>query len=178
MTFTDDADLERRCRAVVRELDLREVTTTQGLVATVSAHLGLSIRLQSFTRRTSSALSGGCLVLEREVVINHPAHADRWYEAMTVGHELGHLLCGHLGTVRSLSGHAVDALLPDLQVAQQAWQLYRCTTMGQVREQEAELVGSLLAAHLEQPWRARRTQQSTRLAGLLCSHRPGPDARE
>jgi hypothetical protein len=170
MTFTGNDELERRCGEVVDELDLPPIATTGDLVTAVAQRLGLTIRLRPFGRLASPRISGSCLHLGHEVVIGYPDRTDPWYEAMTVAHELGHLLCGHL-TPRRDASRAADGLLPALSKARGEWQLFRCT-MGDLREEEAELVGSLLVAHLERPWRARRTPPAAQVADLLGRERP------
>jgi hypothetical protein len=131
-------------------------------------------------------VSGGCLVVGQDVVIAYPDNVDRWYQQVAVGHELGHLLCGHLTAVPSPAGPAdpvprddepappgptaddelLARLLPDLLEAHQTWQLYRCAAMSPVPEREAEMVGSLLVAQLE-CHRAPASPEASRLTGLV-----------
>lgn len=190
MTFTDDAALEARCRALVGTITLPSPFSLDGLVEAVSTERGEPIWLRSLPADLGPEISGVLLGTDEGYVLCYPTEADPWWSLTCVAHELGHILCGHASTVRrpapgTLSPDAVpgtaepetpetaaDAgtqnvagMLPHLQEAAQAWgRLYRCDAHTHA-EREAELVATLLIQRVERHARRSRPRTSRGNAG-------------
>jgi len=153
MTFLADGDTEQRCRELAELVPLPSPCTPADLAQAVAEMQGWQITLADLPDRYGVEISGECLRTDSGFVLRYPHGSHSVFGLTTVAHELGHLLLGHLGE-RSPSStarrRAVDALLPDLQLAHETWVLYRCSLpeLDEEPEREAELVGSFLVERI------------------------------
>ena len=139
--------LWQRCRALADGVTLPEPFDAGAFVASLAAQRGRPIELMPV-----DAPSGGpCGLLmstERADYILFPTNTTALHRRHILLHEVGHLLCGHVGSDAGADGATIDAaagrLMPHLSPELVRRVLGR-TTYSEVEEQEAELLASLLA---------------------------------
>lgn len=133
-------DVRRRCEQLLDEVDLPEPFDANVFRDTVAARRGRPIRMVPHEHMVGPC---GVLVSMRDADFvfyeagTSPVHRDH-----IVAHELGHLLCEHVPKDQ-IRDDVLRTLMPDLDPAMVRRVLAR-TTYGDVDEQEAEMVASLL----------------------------------
>ena len=141
-------ELWRRCRSLADGVSLPEPFDAGAFVAELAAERGRPIELM----QVSVPSSGPCGLLmstERADYILYPTNTTALHRRHILLHEVGHLLCGHVGSDAGADGIALDAaaskaLMPNLSPELVRRVLGR-TGYSAVEEQEAELLASLLA---------------------------------
>jgi len=158
-------DLQGRARAVVERLIIPTPFSVTRLTAAVEDRVGWPIALNDRATRSDldPSVSGMTYKGPDAYQVFYPMGAETWWALLCLCHELAHILCGHVPDhgptevpvvsvpaedVAQVLARNVDTLLPDMQKAQRAWGLYRCTLDEDV-EQEAEMVASLLVGRVE-----------------------------
>ncbi|WP_206787323.1 hypothetical protein [Amycolatopsis sp. MtRt-6] len=144
--------LWRRARQVADAVSLPEPFDAQAFVARLAAERGRPIELMPVTAPAEGAPCGLLMSTERADYILYPTGTTALHRRHILLHEVGHLLCGHVGPdghVAGADGVAIDAaagrqLMPNLSPELVRRVLGR-TTYSEVEEREAELVASLLA---------------------------------
>lgn len=145
--MTDKA-LWRRCRLLADGISLPNPFDAEQFVASIAARRGRPIELMP----VSAPAGGPCGLLmstERADYILVPANTTALHRRHILLHEVGHLLCGHVGSDAGADGVAIDAaagreLMPNLSPELIRRVLGR-TTYSEVEEREAELLASLIA---------------------------------
>lgn len=140
--------LWRRCRLLADGLTLPEPFDAEEFVASLAARRGRPIELMP----VSAPTGGPCGLLmstERADYILYPTNTTALHRRHILLHEVGHLLCGHVGSDAGADGAAIDAaagreLMPNLSPELIRRVLGR-TTYTALEEQEAELLASLIA---------------------------------
>jgi hypothetical protein len=127
---------------------LPEPFDAEAFVASLAARRGRPIELMP----VSAPRRGPCGLLmstERADYILFPTNTTALHRRHILLHEVGHLLCGHVGSDAGADGIAIDAaagreLMPSLSPELIRRVLGR-TTYSEVEEREAELLASLIA---------------------------------
>jgi len=143
-----DKTLWRRCRQLADGVKLPEPFDAEAFVASLAARRGRPIDLMP----VSASTGGPCGLLmstERADYILFPTNTTALHRRHILLHEVGHLLCGHVGSDAGADGIAIDAaagreLMPNLSPELIRRVLGR-TTYSEVEEREAELLASLIA---------------------------------
>ncbi|WP_410659755.1 hypothetical protein [Amycolatopsis sp. lyj-112] len=141
-------ELWRRCRSLADGVTLPEPFDADAFIAELAAERGRPIELM----QVSVPSNGPCGLLmstERADYILYPTNTTALHRRHILLHEVGHLLCGHVGSDAGADGIALDAaaskaLMPNLSPELVRRVLGR-TSYSAVEEQEAELLASLLA---------------------------------
>ncbi|SFW91515.1 hypothetical protein [Amycolatopsis australiensis] len=145
--------LWKRAREVADSVTLPEPFDAEAFVAGLARQRGRPIELMP-VRAPEGAPCGLLMSTERADYILYPADTTALHRRHILLHEVGHLLCGHAGTVGGADGVAIDAagrqLMPNLSPELVRRVLGR-TTYTEVEEREAELVASLLAQRVVRP---------------------------
>ncbi|MFT7870559.1 MULTISPECIES: hypothetical protein [Amycolatopsis] len=126
----------------------------EGFVAGLAAERGRPIELMPVSA-PEGAPCGLLMSTERADYILYPTNTTALHRRHILLHEVGHLLCGHVGADVGADGVAIDAaagrqLMPHLSPELVKRVLGR-TTYSEVEEREAELVASLLAQRVVRP---------------------------
>lgn len=137
-----------RCRNLADSVTLPEPFDAEAFTAALAAERGRPIELM----QVSVPSSGPCGLLmstDRADYILYPTNTTALHRRHILLHEVGHLLCGHVGSDAGSDGIALDAaaskaLMPNLSPELVRRVLGR-TSYSAVEEQEAELLASLLA---------------------------------
>ncbi len=167
-------DLWRRCRSLADTVALPEPFDAEGFVAALADGRRRPIELM----QVSVPSSGPCGLLmstERADYILYPANTTALHRRHILLHEVGHLLCGHVGSDAGADGIALDAaaskaLMPNLSPELVRRVLGR-TSYSAVEEQEAELLASLLAQRVARTANrgpARTDESGSDLAGGMA----------
>ncbi|GAA4530344.1 hypothetical protein [Amycolatopsis samaneae] len=141
--------LWRRCRRLADTLVLPEPFDDGRFVAALAAQRGRPIELMP-VNAPSGGPCGLLMSTERADYILYPTTTTALHRRHILLHEVGHLLCGHVGPAApGAAGAAIDvaasrALMPNLSPELVRRVLGR-STYGAVEEQEAELLASLIA---------------------------------
>lgn len=141
-------ELWRRCRSLADGVTLPDPFDAGAFVAELAAERGRPIELM----QVSVSSSGPCGLLmstERADYILYPTNTTALHRRHILLHEVGHLVCGHVGSDAGADGIVLDAaagktLMPNLSPELVRRVLGR-TGYSAVEEQEAELLASLLA---------------------------------
>ncbi|MBP2476723.1 hypothetical protein JOF53_005595 [Crossiella equi] len=133
--------LWKRCAQLVSTLDIPEPFDVRSLVASLAAERGRPIELIPLAARPSTPC-GVLAATDRADYLFYTSDTSPLHQEHILLHELGHLLCGHVGT-GDLSETVSQVLMPNLPVELVRRVLGR-TTYAQEQEQEAELVASLI----------------------------------
>ncbi|MET7997948.1 hypothetical protein ABZU76_44400 [Amycolatopsis sp. NPDC005232] len=141
-------ELWRRCRRLAEAPALPEPFDAAEFVAGIAAGRGRPIELMP-VNAPSGGPCGLLMSTARADYILYPTNTTALHRRHILLHEVGHLLCGHVGSDAGAEGAAIDiavsrALMPNLSPELVRRVLGR-TTYSAVEEQEAELVASLLA---------------------------------
>ncbi|GAA1026192.1 MULTISPECIES: hypothetical protein [Amycolatopsis] len=131
-----DRKLWRRCRKLAGDLDLPEPFDPAEFVRGVAAGRGRPIEL--LPARVIGGPCGLVMSTDRADYILLPANTSALHRQHILLHEIGHLVCGHAGSVD------VGALLPTLSPELVQRVLGR-SVYTEVQEQEAELLATLVA---------------------------------
>ncbi|MGW4057535.1 hypothetical protein ACWEGE_04615 [Amycolatopsis sp. NPDC004747] len=153
--------LWQRARQVADGVSLPEPFEAGAFVAGLAAERGRPIELMPVSA-PEGAPCGLLMSTERADYILYPTNTTALHRRHIVLHEVGHLLCGHVGSdshAAGADGVAIDAaagrqLMPNLSPELVRRVLGR-TTYSEVEEREAELVASLLAQRVARPAQAR-----------------------
>ncbi|MFE0025716.1 hypothetical protein [Amycolatopsis sp. NPDC059021] len=141
--------LWRRCRRLAETLTLPEPFDAERFVAAIADRRGRPIELMP-VNAPSGGPCGLLMSTERADYILYPTNTTALHRRHILLHEVGHLLCGHVGSAApGAVGAAIDAaasraLMPNLSPELVRRVLGR-TTYTAVEEQEAELLASLIA---------------------------------
>jgi hypothetical protein len=146
--------LWRRARAVADAVSLPEPFYAEAFVADLAAERGRPIELMPVSA-PEGAPCGLLMSTERADYILYPTNTTALHRRHILLHEVGHLLCGHVGSGAGADGAAIDAaagrqLMPNLSPELVRRVLGR-TTYTEVEEREAELVATLLAQRVVRP---------------------------
>ncbi len=144
-----DKTLWRRCRQLADGVKLPEPFDAEAFVASLAARRGRPIELMPVSAPTGGGPCGLLMSTERADYILFPANTTALHRRHILLHEVGHLLCGHVGSDAGADGVAIDAaagreLMPNLSPELIRRVLGR-TTYSEVEEREAELLASLIA---------------------------------
>ncbi|MFC9252224.1 hypothetical protein [Amycolatopsis thailandensis] len=167
-------ELWRRCRSLADGVTLPEPFDADAFIAELAAERGRPIELM----QVSVPSSGPCGLLmstERTDYILYPTNTTALHRRHILLHEVGHLLCGHVGSDAGADGIALDAaasktLMPNLSPELVRRVLGR-TGYSAVEEQEAELLASLLAQRVARTavrGAARLDESASDLAGEMA----------
>ncbi|RSN65106.1 hypothetical protein DMH01_01520 [Amycolatopsis sp. WAC 04182] len=167
-------ELWRRCRSLADGVTLPEPFDAGSFVAELAAERGRPIELM----QVSVPSSGPCGLLmstERADYILYPTNTTALHRRHILLHEVGHLLCGHVGSDAGADGIVLDAaagktLMPNLSPELVRRVLGR-TGYSAVEEQEAELLASLLAQRVARTTvrgAARPDENGSDLAGGMA----------
>ncbi|AEV84171.1 hypothetical protein ACWT_3148 [Actinoplanes sp. SE50] len=135
----DDRELRRRCQAVVDALEIPYPFDMALLCQRIGGHRGRPIHLIAMPMPPGGP-SGVWISARDYDAIFYEADTGRPHQDHIIGHELGHLLCGH---ERGVGDDLARMLLPDLDPALVRRVLQR-TGYSAIDEREAEMVASLL----------------------------------
>lgn len=143
-----DRELRRRCERILDELAAPAGTEVRELCALVGERQGKPIHLvaESLPPESPSGLAVrtrafDAIIYEKRTTPLHQQHI--------IGHELGHILCGH-ATVPVIDAETSRLLLPDLDPALVQAVLGR-TNYTEVEEREAEMIASLILRRAVSP---------------------------
>ncbi|MFI7120892.1 hypothetical protein [Amycolatopsis sp. NPDC049868] len=167
-------ELWRRCRSLADGVTLPEPFDAESFVAELALERGRPIELM----QVSVPSNGPCGLLmstERADYILYPTNTTALHRRHILLHEVGHLLCGHVGADAGADGIVLDAaagkaLMPNLAPELVRRVLGR-TGYSAVEEQEAELLASLLAQRVARTsvrGTARHHEGGSDLAGGLA----------
>ncbi|MET8994137.1 hypothetical protein [Amycolatopsis sp. Hca4] len=146
--------LWQRARRVADAVSLPQPFDAAGFVAGLAAERGRPIELMPVSA-PEGAPCGLLMSTERADYILYPTNTTALHRQHILLHEVGHLLCGHVGADAGADGIAIDAaagrqLMPNLSPELVRRVLGR-TTYTETEEREAELVASLLAQRVVRP---------------------------
>ena len=144
--MTVDRALWRRCRRIVDDLTIPVPFEPARLVESLAAQRGRRVELVPMPGGASQC--GALVATDDADYLFYATSTTRLHQEHILLHEVGHLLCGHLGD-RSLTA-LPDLLLPNLSADLVRRVLGRSDYSAR-QEQEAELVASMIAqrAHRE-----------------------------
>lgn len=140
-------EVRRRCERLLEQVDTSEPFDPNAFRDAVAVRRGRPIRMVPHEHMVGPC---GVLVSLRDADFvfyeagTSPVHRDH-----IVAHELGHLLCDHVPKDQ-IGDDVLRALMPDLDPAMVRRVLAR-TTYGDLEEQEAEMVASLVLGRPRAP---------------------------
>lgn len=136
-----DRELRRRCEVLLAELDAPDEIDIRALCELAGKRQGKPIHLIPESLPTNSPCG---LVVRTEAfdAIFYEQHTTPLHQEHIIGHELGHVLCGH-ETMPVIDADDSRLLLPDLDPALVQAVLGR-TNYTAVEEREAEMIASLI----------------------------------
>jgi hypothetical protein len=138
--------LRLRCERLVQGLELPDPFDIHELCRRIGEQQGRALHTVALPLPPDKC---GLWVRTKDFdVIFYQSDTSPMHQELIIGHEIGHLLAGHVSTA-VLDADAAQLLLPDLDPALVHSVLGR-TTYSQQQEREAELTGTLLVG------RARR----------------------
>ncbi|QRP44470.1 hypothetical protein [Amycolatopsis sp. FDAARGOS 1241] len=166
-------ELWRRCRRLAGTPVVPEPFDAGEFVAGIAADRGRPIELMP-VNAPSGGPCGLLMSTARADYILYPTNTTALHRRHILLHEVGHLLCGHVGSDAGADGAAIDAavsrvLMPNLSPELVRRVLGR-TTYSAVEEQEAELVASLIAqrvARAQAPRPAEPDRGMARMDGMF-----------
>lgn len=136
-----DRELRRRCERILDDLAAPHGTDVRALCALVGRQQGKPIHLVAESLPPQSP-SGLAVRTARFDAIIYEKRTTPLHQEHIIGHELGHILCGH-GTVPMIDSDTSRLLLPDLDPALVQAVLGR-SNYTQEQEREAEMIASLI----------------------------------
>lgn len=136
-----ERELRRRCERLLDELAAPAGTDVRALCALVGRRQGKPIHLLAESLPAQSPC-GLAVRTQRFDAIFYERHTTPLHQEHIIGHELGHILCGH-ATAPVIDPEASRLLLPDLDPALVQAVLGR-TNYTEVQEREAEMIASLI----------------------------------
>ncbi|MGL5830421.1 MAG: hypothetical protein ACRC0L_12760 [Angustibacter sp.] len=158
--MADFAALRARCRALAYSLDFDSGHDIGSAIRAVEGLAGARIIASPLPRNVPPEITGLCLRQAQEFYLWYADH-DPWHSMISIAHELGHILGGHIS---GAGGRELP--LDHLDRARAAWgPLYRCH-LGTRDEAEAELIGSFIVERLES---RPLTQQAQGLSLLFAA---------
>lgn len=136
-----DRALRRRCERILADVLAPDGHGIRELCGLVARRQGRPIHLLAET--LPSGLHCGLVVRTRSFdAIFYEKNTSVFHQKQIIGHELGHILCGHLAE-RVLDGAVSRLLLPNLDPALVRAALGRSNFTTQ-EEREAEMIASLI----------------------------------
>lgn len=136
-----DRKLRRRCERVLDELAAPDGADARELCALVGQRQGKPIHLVAESLPPQSPCGLAVRTGTFDAII-YERHTTPLHQEHIIGHELGHILCGH-DTATVFDAEASRLLLPDLDPALVQAVLGR-TNYTEVEEREAEMIASLI----------------------------------
>ena len=103
-----EGPLRRRCRALLRELNVPAPFGPRELCRRLSEHRGREIRLVPFPIESPGPFGLWLSTDEADVVI-YQSQTTRSHQEHIILHELGHIIAGHEGEVRGVPRSAYDS---------------------------------------------------------------------
>ncbi|MFJ9027380.1 hypothetical protein ACIRQP_02425 [Streptomyces sp. NPDC102274] len=132
----------RRMRAMVRELDLPQLSTVEELCAAVADRSGRPVQLVPRRMRVDEP-SGFVERRAESDVIYFEQETSGLHQAHIICHELAHLLCGHLAEAPAADEDTAHVELPTIDADMIRLVLGRSHYDG-AAEEEAEILGAEL----------------------------------
>lgn len=136
-----DRELRRRCERILDELAAPDGTDVRALCDLVGRRQGKPIHLLAESLPPQSPCGVAVRTQSFDAII-YEQHTTPLHQEHIIGHELGHILCGH-DTVAVFDSEVSRLLLPDLDPALVQAVLGR-TNYTEVEEREAEMIASLI----------------------------------
>ncbi|GAA3991503.1 hypothetical protein GCM10022247_07940 [Allokutzneria multivorans] len=133
--------LWRRCRRIVGELVLPDPFDIGVFVETLAAQRGRPIELVELPSRPATPC-GVLAATDRADYIFYAADTSALHQEHILVHELGHLLCGHVGD--EVVDDAISAALTPNLSPELVRRVLGRTSYSEEKEQEAELFASLV----------------------------------
>jgi len=141
--FSLDSAVAEQCRRMVDAIQIPDPFTVEELIQSVAQQRG--VRIRAMRQVEPDPEISGVITQTKSGLISvswPPSYEDShpWWTWLCIGHELGHLMCGHLEKSRTKQGSG--------DVSRN-----RCVvgvdTGDEVDESAAEYFGTLLAARIE-----------------------------
>ncbi len=142
-----DTALRSRCEQRLSQLPLPAPFTLDRFKDALVTHRGRPLTINAMPTLGPDAPSGIWIATERADHVFVDETARPLHREHIVLHELAHIMCDHKG-VPAMTDEDVAALLPALNVEMVARVLGR-TRYTQHEEQEAELLATMIAQHVE-----------------------------
>lgn len=136
-----DRQLRQKCEGILAQLNIPETIDVHGLCDLVADRQAKPIHLLEESLPTDSPC-GLAVRTDTFDAIFYEANTSRLHQEHIIGHELGHLLCGHQ-TAPVIDAEASRLLLPNLDPSLVQAVLGR-TNYSEIEEKEAEMIASLL----------------------------------
>ncbi|GAA3073930.1 hypothetical protein GCM10010485_09510 [Streptosporangium carneum] len=133
--------LWRHCAQIVSTVDIPNPFDVAALVAGLAARRGRPIELIPLAARSGTPC-GVLAATDRTDYIFYTADTSPLHQEHILVHELGHLLCGHVGS-SGLDETVSSVLMPNLPVELVRRVLGR-TTYAERQEREAETIASMI----------------------------------
>jgi hypothetical protein len=143
MTWTSRWKVQRRCAAILRDLDLPPSFDLPTLCAELSARRGRPIKQLPMTGL--SEVCGLWIATDTADLIAYEQHTSAPHQNHIVLHEIAHMLCDHFPATLS-PAELAQFLLPNLDPKLIRRVLGRAG-YSSIEEQEAELLASMLGQH-------------------------------
>lgn len=128
-----ERQLRRRCRALLRELDVPAPFGPRELCRRLSAHRGRPIRLMPYPIESPGPFGIWFSTDEADVII-YQSQTTPSHQEHIILHEVGHIIAGH-------EGEAVGRTEPD---GHEPVRVNRRTAYDSTQEREAELIATIL----------------------------------
>ncbi|MGW8555958.1 hypothetical protein [Streptomyces tubercidicus] len=146
--------MNRRCRALVRDLEITSPLDMRALCERVAQYTGRPIRLESIALPPRGPCGLWVAVGETDYIF-YEQETSRLHQEHIIAHELGHVLCDHRNSA-AVGEESSLLILPNLD-PQMVKRVLQRGQHSSVEEQEAEVIASLIlqAAHrrtLEPTW--------------------------
>ncbi|MFJ9418667.1 hypothetical protein ACIRPT_31600 [Streptomyces sp. NPDC101227] len=146
--------MNRRCRALVRDLEITSPLDMGVLCDRVAQHTGRPIRLEPIALPPHGPCGLWVAVGETDYIF-YEQETSRLHQEHIIAHELGHVLCDHR-TSAAVGEESSLLILPNLD-PRMVKRVLRRAQHNSVEEQEAEVIASLILqkAHrraLEPTW--------------------------
>jgi len=136
-----DRELRRRCERILDELAVPDGTDVRTLCELVGQRQGKPIHLVPESLPPQSPCGLAVRTARFDAII-YEERTSPLHQEHIIGHELGHILCGH-DSVPVIDSDASRLLLPDLDPALVQAVLGR-TNYTEAQEREAEMIASLI----------------------------------
>ncbi|RSN46578.1 hypothetical protein DMH12_29150 [Streptomyces sp. WAC 04229] len=133
--------LRRRCKALIRDLDIQRPFDVHTLIQSVAQRRGRPIQLVAIAMPAGSAC-GLFVSTAGTDYIFYEKHASPLHQEHIIVHELGHLLCGHV-RLTDVNNDISRLLMPTLSPNMIERVLQR-TYYNTPEEKEAEMIASLI----------------------------------
>ncbi|REK85350.1 ImmA/IrrE family metallo-endopeptidase [Streptomyces inhibens] len=145
--------VNRRCRALVRDLEITSPLDVRALCDRVAQHTGRPIRLESISLPPDGPCGLWVAVGETDYIF-YEQETSPLHQEHIIAHELGHVLCDHR-TSAVVGEESSLLILPNLD-PRMVQRVLRRTQYNSVEEQEAEVIASLILQEAH-----RRTREPT-----------------